>query len=308
MSEDYKVEPVTGTIGFGEGPHWSVEDQALYFVDFFEQLVRRYHPETDTHTKLHIEGGPVTMVVPHKTGPAHTFVVSVGLSLVAVTWPDPTQDLSVTADDLRLLATVEQDLPDNRFNDGKCDTLGRLFAGTMSTAEDPDHMGNLYRLDTDRTITKVVEKQVTLSNGLAWTEDNSTMYYNDTLEYKVNAFDFDLSTGALSGRRVVFDFQEAGLSPAQPDGMTIDTDGNIWVPGYGVGTVFNIDPSNGDILRVVNIPSLDTTSVSWGGPDLDQLFVTCGNAPVYRVTGLGVKGFPANACTVDLPTGPRKKQ
>nr|XP_053643285.1 regucalcin-like [Cherax quadricarinatus] len=295
----YEVEPVTDTIAFGEGPHWSVEEQALYFVDFFEQLVRRYHPETSTHTKLHIEGGPVTMVVPHKTE-KNTFVVSIGLTLAAVTWPDPTQDFSVSAEDIRILATVEQDLPDNRFNDGKCDAIGRLWAGTMSQAEEPDHMGNLYRLDIDRTITKVVEK-LTYSNGLAWSEDNATMYHVDTLEYKVNAFDFDLTTGALSGRRVVFDFAEAGLSPAQPDGMTIDTDGNLWVAGYGVGTVYNIDPSDGKILRMVDqLPAQEITSVSWGGSDLDQLFVTCGNGPVLKVTGLGVKGRPAASCTVDI--------
>ncbi|KAG7165085.1 Regucalcin-like 1 [Homarus americanus] len=281
MSNDYEVEPVTDIINFGEGPHWSVDDQALYFVDMYEQLVRRYHPTTDTHTKLHIEGGPITLVVPHKNE-KNTFVVSIGRNLAAVTWPDPNQDFSVTADDYKVLATVEQDLPDNRFNDGKCDANGRMWAGTMSQEEDPDHHGSLYRLDGDRTITKMVDK-LTLSNGMAWTEDNTTMYHIDTNEYKVNAFTFDLTTGTING-------------------MTIDTDGNLWVAGFGSGTIFNIEPSSGKVLRKVGeLPSSETTSVSWGGPDLDHLFITTGAGPVYRVTGLGVKGRPGASCTVELP-------
>ncbi|KAK4328177.1 hypothetical protein Pmani_001384 [Petrolisthes manimaculis] len=271
--ESVRVEAVTPPVTLGEGPHWSNIEQALYYVDIFNQNVHRYHPDTDTHTTLHIEGGPVTLVVPHETRP-NVFIVSVGLCLAAVTWPDPTRSHRTST--FTTLTSVDRTKPDNRFNDGKCDHLGRLWAGTMGKTDVPDnpvpHQGSLFVLGQG-CATPILDK-VSISNGLAWSEDCNTFYFVDTAAYTVDAFKCNMKTANISERRTVLDYRKEGLYPAFPDGMTIDTQGRLWVACFGAGKVHCIDPSKCEIVRSVKLPTNSLTSVCWGGPNLDHLYVT----------------------------------
>ncbi|XP_050699800.1 regucalcin-like [Eriocheir sinensis] len=271
------VEAVTPSVGLGEGPHWSVRDQALYYVDIFAQNVHRFDPATDSHTKLHIEGGPVTFVV--TTGQTNTFLVSVGRDLCLVTWPDPTQDhvTSTAAATTTTLTSVDPEHVQNRFNDGKCDRFGRLWAGTMGPTDVPEniapYLGSLYRLGERGEVEKVLG-EVSISNGLDWTEDGRTFYFVDTCEYKLEVFDCDPNSGKLANRRTVFDYRKAGLYPSFPDGLAIDTRGRLWVACFGAGKVHCINPKSGQIEDAVTLPTSSITSVTFGGRDLDEMYVT----------------------------------
>ncbi|KAJ9573767.1 hypothetical protein L9F63_008850, partial [Diploptera punctata] len=163
-------------------------------------------------------------------------------------------------------------------------------------------VGSLFSFDKDfKPTTHVTE--VTVSNGLAWTEDLKHMYYIDSPKFTVDVFDFDAKTAKISNRRVAFDLVKNGIE-GLPDGMTIDTEGKLWVAVFNASGVIRVDPTNGKLLTRIDIPSPQTTSVAFGGPQLDELYVTTGNlrdmsedlkpgsGATFRVTGLGVKGHP----------------
>lgn len=310
-----RVEAVTKPVGLGEGPHWSTKEEALYYVDIFAQNVHRFHPASGTHSTLHIEGGPVTLVVPHADKP-NTFVVSVGRDLAIVTWPDPTKNATVTSP-TATIASVDPTYKDNRFNDGKCDHLGRLWAGTMGATDVPDNIapcrGNFYHLAEDGTVKQVLDK-VSISNGLAWSEDGRTLYYVDSCEYKLEAFTCDMEKGTIGQRRTIYDYRTGGLFPWFPDGLTIDTQGRLWVACYGSAKVHCINPKSGQVEDSVTLPTDNITSVTFGGRDLDQLFVTTTTkrltkeqmaaqplaGAVFRVTGLKAKGKPNVDCKIRI--------
>lgn len=157
-----------------------------------------------------------------------------------------------------------------RMNDVKCDTSGRLWGGTMTV----DRLGGacyLYRLEVDRTVHSALDG-VTLSNGLAWSPDGRTMYYIDTPRRRVDAFDFDVDTGMLSRRREFIDMTE-GIG--NPDGMTVDVDGCLWIAIARGGAVRRYTP-RGAMDRLVEFPVRKVTSCTFGGSKLDVLFVTSG--------------------------------
>ncbi|CAL4134719.1 unnamed protein product [Meganyctiphanes norvegica] len=315
-SSGVKVSAVTPPVYLGEGPHWCVREQALYYVDIPNQDVHRYHPQTEKHSKMHIDGGFVTLVVPHKDL-SDVLIVSVGRSLMSATWPQPKNNISVNAKNLVTIASVDDKYPDNRFNDGKCDVLGRLWAGTMNSKTDVGQNlldGSHYCLRNDGSINKILD-QVAISNGLEWSADNKTFYFIDSDAYRVDAYTCDFATHALSDRRTIIDYKLVGLKPAFPDGMTIDEDGKLWVASYGAGKIHCINPVTGKIERWVDIPCSNVTSVCWGGPQFDHMYVTCTSkglseeqlakqpqaGSVFRITGLGCHGRPSNECKVAIP-------
>jgi sugar lactone lactonase YvrE len=156
-----------------------------------------------------------------------------------------------------------------RFNDGKCDPAGRLWAGTMELQGEPE-MGALYRLDPDRRVHQILDR-VTISNGLAWSHDRRRMYYIDTPTFTIDAFDYDLTTGHITNRRV------AATVPKDfgyPDGMTIDGEDMLWVAHFGGGRVTRWKPATGQLLDQIRVPTKNVTSCAFGGAKLDQLYIT----------------------------------
>jgi sugar lactone lactonase YvrE len=152
-----------------------------------------------------------------------------------------------------------------RMNDGKCDPAGRFWAGTMAYDETPE-AGSLYVFE-DGTARTVLEK-ATVSNGLGWSLDHGTMYYIDTPTGRVDAFDYDEDSGAVSGRRP-FVTVEGG----SPDGMTVDDEGHLWVALWKGGAVHRYDPS-GKLVATVRLPVTNVTSCCFGDPGGATLFIT----------------------------------
>jgi sugar lactone lactonase YvrE len=169
---------------------------------------------------------------------------------------------------MELLGAAESDDPTTRMNDGKVDPAGRFWAGTMGV----DHRtgaGTLYRLDADRTVTPMV-RPVTISNGLDWSLDGRTMYYIDTRTRRVDQFDFDAATGAIANRRPLIEIPEGAGSP---DGMTLDSEGYLWVALWNGWCVQRYAPDGTPDMRI-EVPAAETSSCTFGGRTLDQLFIT----------------------------------
>lgn len=178
--------------------------------------------------------------------------------------------LDLETEELTIIHDPEAHLPGTRFNDGKCDPAGRFWAGTMSLGSDPPGAGSLYVMDTDLSVRRALEK-VTISNGIVWSLDHSTMYYIDTPTREVSAFDYDIETGAISNRRAAVTIPEGYGSP---DGMAIDVEGMLWVAVWGSSEVSRWDPTSGELLQTISVPATQVTACAFGGPDLDQLYIT----------------------------------
>jgi sugar lactone lactonase YvrE len=176
-----------------------------------------------------------------------------------------------------------------RSNDGCCDAAGRFFAGTMDHEEAP-HAGSVYRLDAagpDGSIPSPVEifDGATVSNGIDWSPDSTRMYYVDSAESRLDVLDYDLAAGAVSGRRPLVEFPEAY---GAPDGLTVDAAGAIWVAFWGGGVVRRFS-TEGRLTGVVALPVPRVSSCTFGGPNLDELFVTTAS---YQMSAIELPAAP----------------
>jgi sugar lactone lactonase YvrE len=254
------VDPLAA---LGEGPVWDDRKQCLWWVDIMGKSVHRTNP-ADLHDDVYSAGQFVGSLALREKG-GLVLALSEGFATF-----DPADGR------VELIAPVESGDASTRMNDGKVDPAGRFWAGTMGV----DHRANagtLYRLDTDRRVTPVLAP-VTISNGLDWSLDGRTMYYIDTRTRRVDEFDFDVSTGEISNRRP---FIEIPQSDGSPDGMTIDAEGYLWVALWNGWAVQRYAPDGTPDIRV-DVPAAETSSCAFGGPDLDQLFITTAQ-----------EGFPA---------------
>ncbi|KAJ8306467.1 hypothetical protein KUTeg_017012 [Tegillarca granosa] len=233
MSVECILKNVTHTVG--EGPHWEESTKTLHYVDLQSGDLHRWNSVTGKD-----EGG---------------YLISIGKTLCHFDWETKKT---------KVLIEVELKGTKNRFNDGKCDSKGRLWAGTMGYEDKSGNIemeiGHLYCFDLDGKIKSHLDK-LCISNGLCWTEDNKTMYFIDSTPQKVFAFDYNEDTCEIRNE-----------------------------------------------LRSIPIPALRVTSCCFGGKNYDELYVTCATqdadeselskypltGSVFRVTGLGVKGFPPN--------------
>lgn len=197
-----------------------------------------------------------------------------------------------------LIHDPEEGRPGNRFNDGKCDPAGRFLAGTMSL-HDESEQGALYSLSTDGKVSLLIDK-VTTSNGLAWSADQSTLYFIDTPTLEIVSFDYNGAEGTISNKQVVATVDE---SEGYPDGMTIDAEGMLWVARWGGQRISRIDPASGEVIGEVSLPVNCVTSCAFGGTALDELYITTAqdddSADQPLAGGLfivkpGVKGLPTS--------------
>lgn len=283
----------------GEGPFWEESTKSLLYVDILAGDVHRWNTTTNSDSKIHLDDD-VSFIIPKFRGDG--YVIGLGKSLAFLDWESGTTEKIVG---------VEEGTR-NRFNDAKCDASGRLWAGTMGLETEPakpePQMGSLYSLDKNRALKKHLDK-IDISNGLAWSLDNKIMYYIDSLPRKVYAFDFDLEAGTITNQRTAVDFNVSPVAELGfPDGMCSDVEGKLWVACYSAGKVVRFDPETGKQLQTVNFPAKRITSCCFGGPNYDELYVTCAKTglseeefltkqplagSVFKVTGLGVRGSQA---------------
>jgi len=170
---------------------------------------------------------------------------------------------------LTSIADPEEHIPDNRFNDGKCDPAGRFWAGTMAQDHHAD-AGHLYMMDNDLVVMKKFGP-VSISNGLCWSLDNTTMYYIDSPTRKVLAFDYNNETGDISNPAECIRFSE---KDGYPDGMTIDCKGNLWIARWDGWSVGCYNPTTGELIEKIDVPAQQVSACAFGGENLDTLYIT----------------------------------
>lgn len=240
----------------GEGPHWDEREQQLYWVDIIGKQLHVYKENTGIGKTYSFEQ-MVSSVVPAIDG---------GL---LITLQDGIYLFDPESETLCLVASVEPELTRNRLNDAKCDPTGRLWAGTMSM-DDEREKGSLYVLEPSGLL-RAAASNISCSNGLAWNEALSRMYYIDTPTGCVDSFEWDKESGHISNRRTVVRFPE---SVGMPDGMTIDEEGMLWVAHWGGSCVSRWNPETGKQIGEVTVPALYVTSCTFGGPAMDELYIT----------------------------------
>jgi sugar lactone lactonase YvrE len=240
----------------GEGPSWDASSGQLIWVDIEGCMLHRYSPQTGEDEARQLDQMIGVAVKRHSGG----YVVGLANGFH---YYDPDRD------SLTPVADPEEDLPDNRFNDGKCDPEGRFWAGTMALSQD-EGKGSLYCLHLDGTVEKKLDS-VTISNGLDWSLDERTMYYIDTPTRRVTAFDYHRDSGRIENPRTVIQIPE-GMG--DPDGMTLDAEGMLWIALWGGSTVGRWNPDNGDLIARIDMPVSQPTSCTFGGADLETLFIT----------------------------------
>ncbi|XP_044267326.1 regucalcin-like isoform X1 [Tribolium madens] len=296
---------VVESVELGEGPHWDAETQSLYFVDIYGKAIHKYVPATKKHTKAVIGINHVSLIIPVQDQ-KNKFLISIGRDLNIVTWDGESETVS----HMEKIYEIDNkpNTLNNRFNDGKCDALGRLWAGSMGAQPVPGHVelnkGSFISLES-RGKAKTHLTKVGISNGLAWSLDNNYLYYIDSQKNTVDRYDFDLQKGIISNGESIFSLKKANLTGIL-DGMTIDTDGNLWIANFGGGRVLKVDPRSPQrLLNMIEMPAHQVTSVAFGGANLDQLFVTTAglttdgvaypppnNGATYVITGTEAKGLP----------------
>ncbi len=254
----------------GEGPLWDVEEERLYFIDSFDGRVFRCTADGRELRAWDVPQKIGSMCL-RKGGGA---IVSLQRGFHA---------LDLKTGDVTLIHDPEPDRPNNRINDGKVDKRGRFVAGSMDTQEDGPN-GALYRLDPDLTVTKL-EGGIIVSNGPCWSPDGQIFYFTDTWSGKISAYDYDQATGSIANKRT---FATMHVEGGAYDGATVDAEGFVWSACVYAGKLLRYAP-DGNLERTVDMPVKKVTSVMFGGPNLDILYVTSmAKPPLPRFPGDGV--------------------
>jgi sugar lactone lactonase YvrE len=251
----------------GEGPVWDPDRRVLWWIDIFRHQVHAFDPATGADHSIDV-GAQVGAVVLRASG---------GLVLAM---PEGFVALDPDTGARQLLAEVDHDALRMRLNDGKCDSRGRFWAGSIAhNPTDPEAVvpepgtATLYRLDPDGVVVAVLDG-VTVSNGMGWSPADDTFYYVDTMTHRVDAFDYETASGEVGNRRPL-----VTLDPAEghPDGMCVDEAGCIWLALSGAGQVRRYTPE-GALDRSVDLPISRVTSCAFGGPGLEDLYITSHSA------------------------------
>lgn len=235
-----------------EGPRWNADEGLLYWVNIEGNAFYRCDPADPQPEKYDVRQ-PIGVLVFRETGG-----LVVGLR-------DGLAFYDLNTRSFELVAQPEQGRRGARFNDGLVDCRGRFWAGTTSMQEDPGSA--LYCLDPDHSLYTLVQGAA-ISNGVDWSPDNRTMYYNDTPTHTTVAYDYDAETGTISRKRVF-----ASTPGANPDGLTVDGEGFVWCAYFGGWKLVRYDP-DGKAEREVNLPASNVTCCVFGGPDLTDLYIT----------------------------------
>ena len=250
----------------GENPLWNPHDARLYWCGVYEGSLFRYDPTNDEHERVY-GGDPIGGFTVQSDGSLLLFQAAGAVRV----WEE---GRGIT----RTVSSPNGPV-DARFNDVVADPRGRVLCGTYPQDGRP---GTLYRLDTDGSLTPLVE-DVRLSNGLGFAPDRTTLYYAESEAHTVHRFAYDETTGELTDRST---FVELDEDDGLPDGLTVDADGDVWVAHAFGGCVARYAPDGTERERR-SLPTPFVTSAAFGGPDLNELYVTTGGGEDRGENGPG---------------------
>jgi len=274
----------------GEGPLWHPNEKRVYWTDIATGRMFRYDPATGQHEQCY-EGASVGGFTVQADGALLLFMGGGAIKF----WREGE------------LTTLVEEIPAEReatFNDVIADPAGRVFCGTVPR-EEGNATGRLYRLDTDGTLTQLLDG-VLCSNGMGFTPDRKRMYYTDSLKQEIYLFDYDQATGSLSNRRL---FVRVGEEGALPDGMAVDAEGYVWSAFWDGGCLVRYAPDGTEVLRIP-FPARKVSSVTFGGEDYTDMYVTTAGGDQKETDGpgagalfrlrQGVQGVPEFASRIRL--------
>ena len=284
------IKTVVGhTCLLGEGPVWDARQKAIYWVDILNGEIHEFLIPRKLHRSILVEDmvGSVALC----TNGNFIAALKSGLAFI-----------NKDNGKIEMLHHPEVHLPNNRFNDGKCDPAGRFWVGTMALSEEAG-AGSVYMIEKDLSYTKQIDV-VSVSNGMAWSPDRKTFYYIDTPTFEVVAYDYDAPTGAITNKRVVIRIPQG---EGFPDGMTIDNEGMLWIGHWDGWQVARWNPFTGEKLLSIPFPAARITSCTFGGEGLRDLYVTSARVglteqqlaeqplagSLFVISNCGFKGMPA---------------
>jgi sugar lactone lactonase YvrE len=249
-----RAEQLTDPVAHhGEGPMWDPATRALHWVDMLAGDVLALHGDTGLR-RVHV--GQVAAAVRPRAAGGFVVAVERGFAVLDESWAEVRPVVEVWTD------------PSVRMNEGGCDPRGRFYCGSMAYDAAPGR-GALYRLDPDGSV-EVVLSGVTISNGLAWSAGGAQVWYVDSPTQRVDVFDFDPDAGRFANHRP---FVRIPVEQGAPDGIALDREGGVWVALWDGGAVHRYSP-DGRLDAVVELPVRRVTACAFGGPDLDELYIT----------------------------------
>lgn len=257
----------------GEAPVWLEREQALYWVDNKGKKVFRL--DSDGQCRDFDAPFQICCLAPQESG---GFIAGTDRGF---------SQIDLDSGRFEMIGNPGEEPPGNRFNDGKTDPHGRFWSGTMDNDEKAVS-GSLYRLDADLSW-KRMDSGYKVTNGPAFDASRKRMYHNDSARQTIFAFDFS-DTGELSNKRVFAQFADGD---GYPDGMTVDTDGNLWVCFWDGWCLRRLSP-DGSIIETIGMPVERPTSCAFGGPQLDRLYVTSASR------GISEDSHPMQPCAGGL--------
>jgi len=284
-----QIEPI-GKIRctVGEGPIWDPVTQALYFVDLIARKLWRYQSEDEAFTHWD---------VPSMIG---SFALRRDDNAI-VALQDGIHSLNLANGATSLICDPQNGDTETQLNDGKVDRQGRFLVGSQPRSiQDTRALGRLYKIDTDLRPT-LLDDHFVITNGPCWNPDGDIFYFADSTRHVIYAYDYCVRTGEISGKRV---FARIDSFPGIPDGATVDVRGRVWVAICGAGKIVCFSPS-GTVERIIDVPTPLVSSVTFGGPRLDQLYFTSINGAAiglgmhdelsggtFRIRNIGAEGLP----------------
>ena len=286
MPQDYTVARVGETRDkLGEGPLWDVQEQALYWLDSRGPTVHYLDPTTGERQDWQVPSTVGSMALRENGGAIlalengfHAFDFETGMAELIID-PEPGMDHL-------------------RLNDGKVDKQGRFLAGSMATKITKDAQGTLYRLNHDLSLDTLMG-DIIVTNGPSFSPDGKTFYFSDSRKARIAAYDY--GDAGVSNERILVDTK--AVHNAWPDGGTVDAEGYIWSAFVTSGQVARLAP-DGTLDRLIEMPCSRPTSVMFGGPNLEDIYITsiseshnmtadgADDGGLFVIKGLGIKGVP----------------
>ncbi len=264
----------------GEGPLWDERNQVLYWTDLTGKRFFRYQWQNRRHEPVH-EGFEIRGFCLQESG-GFLVINSAGIWL----WSPANEPV--------LLAS-EAEGKECILNDCIADPEGRVYSGSFpNDLSNEDSPSYLFRVDTDGSV-HVADEGIQFSNGLAFSPDCSTLYFADTVARCIYAYDWRREDGALSNRRM---FVRVPLEEGLPDGLTVDAAGFVWCAHWFGGCLTRYDP-DGKLERRIPTPAAQTSSLAFGGPDLNEMFIT--SAAASNALSLAPPGYDPEKVYVGGP-------
>lgn len=269
----------------GEGPLWDVAEQALYWLDSRGPIVHRLDPKTGARQDWTVPSTVGSMALREQGG-------------AVLAMEDGFHFFDFTTGKTTPIIDPEPDKPGNRLNDGKVDKQGRFLAGSMATKITKEANGTLYRLNPDLSL-ETMMGDIIVTNGPSFSPDGKTFYFSDSRKARITTYDY--GDAGVSNERVLVDTK--GEHNAWPDGGTVDAEGYIWSAFVTSGQVARLTPA-GKLDLVIEMPCARPTSVMFGGPDLEDIYITSiseshnmkvggpDDGGLFVIQGLGIKGVP----------------